>query len=72
MSRRMSSRSKNEDSTSDYVGEKQDPHAKNGSTSSNGRDKQYHSTADDMVYNGDSKHQNGSRSSANNSNKTQR
>jgi len=68
----MSSRYKNEDSTSDYVGEKQDSNGKKGSTSSNGRDKHYSSTADDMVYNGGSKHKNGSRSSANNSKKTQR
>jgi len=54
------------------VGEKQDSNGKKGSTSSNGRDKHYSSTADDMVYNGGSKHKNGSRSSANNSKKTQR
>jgi len=66
----MSSRSKNEDSTSKYVGEKQDSNGKKGSASSNGRDKQYPSTADHMVYNGNSKYKNGSRSSANNSKKT--
>ena len=58
------SRSKNDDSTSYYLGEKKDSDGNKGSSSSNGREKQHRSTADYMVRSEDPKLRNGSRSSS--------
>ncbi|KAL9314753.1 hypothetical protein ACSQ67_020205 [Phaseolus vulgaris] len=64
------SRSKNIDSTSNNLSDKNDSDGKKGSASSNGKDKQYPTTAHYMAYGGVAKVKNGSRSSGNNSNKT--